>query len=35
MHGKFNIKIKNGKATLNNDIFLSKKDKNIDLNNLK
>ena len=29
MHGKFNIKIKNGKATLNNDIFLSKKDKNI------
>ena len=29
MHGKFNIKIKNGKATLNNDIFLSKKDKDI------
>lgn len=29
MYGKFNIKIKSGKATLDRDIFLSKKDKDI------
>ena len=29
MYGKFNIKIKSGKATLDRDIFLSKKDKDV------
>lgn len=29
MYGKFNIKIKSGKATLDRDVFLSKKDKDI------
>ena len=29
MYGKFNMRIKSGKATLDNDIFLSKKDKDV------